>query len=234
MASFSNDVKKELCKGITDKDKRYACLYGILLYCKGLTDSHISFSTECEEFALLFEMLVKSIFNNEIKVKIETGSRKNGNKAYALSIEDKQSVSRIQQTYNINIERREINLKNIVNNSLNVFLAGVFFICGSVSDPYKEYHLEFTVPNEQLYKDLHDILLSLGIESGKTVRKGLTVLYVKDSENIEGAGKERLFGNLSRKRKKTFLEKSVDKGEEFCYNHKCSAENLVADGKSSN
>ena len=100
MASFSNDVKKELCKGITDKDKRYACLYGILLYCKGLTDSHISFSTECEEFALLFEMLVKSIFNNEIKVKIETGSRKNGNKAYALSIEDKQSVSRIQQTYN--------------------------------------------------------------------------------------------------------------------------------------
>ena len=185
MASFSNDVKKELCKGITDKDKRYACLYGILLYCKGLTDSHISFSTECEEFALLFEMLVKSIFNNEIKVKIETGSRKNGNKAYALSIEDKQSVSRIQQTYNINIERREINLRNIVNNSLNIFLAGVFFICGSVSDPYKEYHLEFTVPNEQLYKDLHDILLSLGIESGKTVRKGLTVLYVKDSENIE-------------------------------------------------
>ena len=46
MASFSNDVKKELCKGITDKDKRYACLYGILLYCKGLTDSHISFSVK--------------------------------------------------------------------------------------------------------------------------------------------------------------------------------------------
>lgn len=185
MASFSNDVKKELCTVITDNDKRYACLYGILLYCKGFTDSHISFSTECEEFALLFEMLVKNIFNNDIKVKIETGMRKNGSKAYALSIEDKQAVRRIQETYNINFDRREINLKNIVNNSLNIFLAGVFFICGSVSNPYKEYHLEFTIPWRQLYCDLHDIFLSLGIETRKTVRKGLTVLYVKDSENIE-------------------------------------------------
>lgn len=185
MASFSNDVKKELCKGITDKDKRYACLYGILLYCKGFTDSHISFSTECEEFALLFEMLVKNIFSNEIKVRIETGTRKNGSNIYNLGIEDKQSVERLWKTYNMDIDKREINLKHIVNNSLNIFLAGVFFICGSVSDPYKEYHLEFTVPNEQLYKDLHDILLSLGIEAGKTIRKGMTVLYVKDSENIE-------------------------------------------------
>lgn len=185
MASFSNDVKKELCAGITDKDKRYACLYGILLYCKGFTDSHISFSTECEEFALLFKMLVKNIFNNEIKVIIETGTRKNGNNVYTLSIEDRQSAEHIRQLYNIDINKREINLKHIVNNSLNIFLAGVFFICGSVSDPYKEYHLEFTVPSQQLYKDLHDILLSLGIEAGKTVRKGMTVLYVKDSENIE-------------------------------------------------
>lgn len=185
MASFSNDVKKELCAGITDKDKRYACLYGILLYCKGFTDSHISFSTECEEFALLFEMLVKNIFNNEIKVRTETGTRKNGNNVYTLSIEDRQSAEHIRQLYNIDINKREINLKHIVNNSLNIFLAGVFFICGSVSDPYKEYHLEFTVPSQQLYKDLHDILLSLGIEAGKTVRKGMTVLYVKDSENIE-------------------------------------------------
>lgn len=185
MASFSNDVKKELCTGITDKDKRYACLYGILLYCKGFTDSHISFSTECEEFALLFEMLVKNIFSNEIKVRIETGARKNGSNIYTLGIEDKQSVELIRKTYNIDIDKREINLKHIVNNSLNIFLAGVFFICGSVSDPYKEYHLEFTVPSQQLYNDLYDILLSLGIEAGKTVRKGTTVLYVKDSENIE-------------------------------------------------
>lgn len=185
MASFSNDVKKELCTGITDKDKRYACLYGILLYCKGFTDSHISFSTECEEFALLFEMLVKNVFNNEIKVEIEKGTRKNGSNVYTLSIEDGQSAEYIRKAYNIDIDKREINLKHIVNNSLNIFLAGVFFICGSVSDPYKEYHLEFTVPSQQLYKDLHDILLSLGIEAGKTVRKGMTVLYVKDSENIE-------------------------------------------------
>lgn len=185
MSSFSNDVKKELCSGITDNDKKYACLYGILLYCKGFTDSHISFSTESEEFAALFEMLVKSIFSGIIKASCETGTRKSGSKIYTVSITGEDSVKLIKETYDIKLDRREINLKHIANNSINVFLAGVFFICGSVSDPYKEYHLEFTVPEQQLCSDLHDMLLSLGIDAGITVRKGITVIYIKDSENIE-------------------------------------------------
>ncbi|MGN0613999.1 MAG: DNA-binding protein WhiA [Porcipelethomonas sp.] len=185
MASFSNDVKKELVSGITDKDKRYACLYGILLYCKNLSADHISFTTESVEFAQMFQVLVRSVFRNMVHVKNEVSERKNGGKLCSLTIDDRDEISRVLNTYNIRPEKREINLRHIVNNSLNVFLAGIFFICGSVSDPYKEYHLEFTVPDEMLYSDLHDILLSIGIDGRKTQRKGVNVLYIKDSENIE-------------------------------------------------
>ena len=42
-----------------------------------------------------------------------------------------------------------------MKNTILLFsLAGVFLICGSVTDPEKEYHLEFTLPCEQLYFDL--------------------------------------------------------------------------------
>lgn len=185
MASFSNDVKQELCAGITDKDKRYACLYGILLYCKNFSDEHIAFSTECSRFAELFTRLMKSVFNGKVVFSLETGTKKSGQTVYSVSVSGKENVKMITDTYSIKTQKREINLRHIVNNSLNVFLAGVFFICGSVSDPYKEYHLDFSVPEEQLYLDLHDILMSLGISGGRTQRKGHPVLYVKDSENIE-------------------------------------------------
>ncbi len=185
MASFSNDVKKELVAVITDKDKRYACLYGILLYCKNLSEKRIAFTTESSVFAYMFKDLIKSVFKDEVDVNIEVSDKKNGGKIYSLSIENGGHIKMILDKYNIDPLNREINLRHIVNNSLSVFLAGIFFICGSISDPYKEYHLEFTVPEETLYSDLHDILLNIGINGRKTQRKGMNVLYIKDSENIE-------------------------------------------------
>lgn len=185
MASFSNDVKNELVAVITDKDKRYACLYGILLYCKNLSESRIAFTTECSVFANMFKELIKSVFKDGVAVNTDVSDKKSGGKIYSLSIENSGHIKMILDKYNIDPLNLEINLKHIVNNSLSVFLAGIFFICGSISDPYKEYHLEFTVPEETLYSDLHDILLSIGINGRKTRRKGMNVLYIKDSENIE-------------------------------------------------
>ena len=159
MASFSNDVKEELCSGITDRDKMYACLYGAVLYCRSISDNHISFSTESLGFAGLLENLFERIFGKGAIPLVESGRKRNNVSVY--------------------------NLKNIVNNSLNSFLAGVFFVCGSVSNPYKEYHLEFSIAEKKLADDLNGILLNLGIEAGYAERKNSSVLYIKDSENIE-------------------------------------------------
>ena len=106
MASFSNDVKEELCTGITDKDKRYACLYGILLYCKNFTENHICFTTECKGFAELFNTLVKNVFDGSVAYSCETGVRKNGQPVYSVSVSGKENVKRITDTYNIKLEKR--------------------------------------------------------------------------------------------------------------------------------
>ncbi len=185
MASFSNNVRKEICSSITDSDKKYACLYGIILYCRHLDCSKISVHTESECFFELACSLITGIFGDKSCYETEVLTKKNGCSVYYINISDRIFLQKIFETYNINPDRREINLKNIVNNSLNAFLAGVFFICGSITDPNKEYHLEFTPPAQQLYFDLDSILQGFGISARRTERKGHAVLYIKDSENIE-------------------------------------------------
>ncbi len=185
MASFSNDVKKEMVSAITDKDKRYACLYGVLLFCRNISDNIVSFTTESEEFSQLFPRIVKSVFKDDISVNIEVTQKKSGRNIYSISIIGEEQVEKLLKRYGISAQSRKIDTEHIVNNSVSAFLAGVFFICGSVSDPNKEYHLEFTMHDESLFNDLHKILLEIAIDGRKTERKGVTVLYIKDSENIE-------------------------------------------------
>lgn len=185
MASFSNDVKKELASAITDKDKRYACLYGVLLFCRNISESTVSFTTESEEFSQLFPRIVKSVFKDNVSVNTDVTQKKSGGNIYSISINGEEQVEEVLQRYGISLGNRKIDTELIDNNSVSAFLAGVFFICGSVSDPNKEYHLEFTMPVESLFDDLHKILLEIAIDGRKTERKGVTVLYIKDSENIE-------------------------------------------------
>lgn len=184
MASFSNKVKSEICRSITDSDKKYACLYGIILYSRHLNEKRISVHTESDSFFELMRMLLKDVFGCT-EYDTEITDKKNGCKGYYINIIGKAALEKVYSTYGIDLNKRTINQKNIVNNSLNAFLAGVFFVCGSITDPNREYHMEFTVQSEELFSDLDNILCRLGISAGRTERKGNSILYIKDSENIE-------------------------------------------------
>lgn len=178
--SFADEVRTEVRRTINDMDKRFACLYGILLYTRVFTEEQIYIQTESSEVSALVPELFSSVFG----VKVQP-SEKTENTGVSFNITDFELIKKIRNTYKIDTVCREINLRNIVNNSTSAFLAGAFFICGSVIDPNKEYHLEFVTPSELLCSDLNAILGSFGV-SGKIIqRKKSYVLYIKDSECIE-------------------------------------------------
>lgn len=178
--SFADEVRVEVRRTINDMDKRFACLYGILLYTRVFTEEQICIQTESSEVSALVPELFSSVFG----VKVQP-SEKTENTGVSFNITDSELIKKIRNTYKIDTVCREINLRNIVNNSTSAFLAGAFFICGSVIDPNKEYHLEFVTPSELLCSDLNAILGSFGV-SGKIIqRKKSYVLYIKDSEFIE-------------------------------------------------
>ncbi len=65
------------------------------------------------------------------------------------------------------------------------FLRGAFLVCGSVTDPQKEYHIEFSVAKSKLCDDLLRLIEDLGLKAKKIIRNNSYVLYSKEAESIE-------------------------------------------------
>lgn len=66
----------------------------------------------------------------------------------------------------------------------NAFLAGAFYTCGSISRPDRGDRLEFTPPDDGLCGALEELLARQGFLLKRTVRRGKSVLYTKESSVI--------------------------------------------------
>ncbi len=181
--SFSNDVRSEICSSISDKDKRFACLYGMLLFCRTLSPEEICFQTESSISADIFSELFRNVFGREVQC-VET-VRRTDVKLYSFEITDRELIDEVYRVYHLFRNVRTIDPEIIVTNSLGVFTAGVFLACGSVNDPSKEYHLEFTVPGEVLAEEMTVLLRDIGVTAKTVTRRGQYVVYIKGSESIE-------------------------------------------------
>lgn len=181
--SFSNEVRKEICSSVNDKEKRFACLYGMLLFSRELSAGSVCFQSESGSSSQLFAELFRRVFRTEPVCK--TNTRRNGTVLYSYEITDPKLISEIYSRYRIDPEEREINSEIIATNSLGVFTAGAFLACGSVNDPEKEYHLEFAVPDDKLASELKALFGDIGVNAKTSLRRGQHIVYIKGSESIE-------------------------------------------------
>lgn len=181
--SFSNDVRSELCSTINDKDKKFACLYGMLLFSRILAPERICFQTESSISAERFGKLFRSVFGYD--PECSERERRSGNVLRSYDITDPEITAEVFRRYRFSTDKRHIDYETVSTGSLGVFTAGAFLAGGSVNDPSKEYHLEFVSPEEELAKELISLLEDIGIKAGLTTRRGQFVVYIKESESIE-------------------------------------------------
>lgn len=185
--SFSHSVKKELCSVITDKDRKYCCLYGMLLFCRIFSAEAIVFQTENYEVCGLFRRLADDVIGGKNITEVSEIKKKNGGALYSISVPSEHYREEIIYRFRISgravIHRIQTDI--IDNNSVFAFIAGAFLSCGSVTEPIKEYHLEFAVPYRELAADLTELLVSVGVNAKYAERKNAYVIYLKDSEAIE-------------------------------------------------
>ena len=182
MISFSNQVKQELCTTITDRDKAYACLYGMLLFARQLRQDEILMQSESEAFYELMPRLFRQVFGDRVQPRMETGQH---GTLYSVSLTDPEQARIVLEQYHIILPERPLEMTNVVTNSLGSFTAGAFLSCGSMTDPNKEYHLEFVLPCAQLEEPFSQILLAIGVNAKTVLRKSMPVVYLKHSEQIE-------------------------------------------------
>lgn len=67
------------------------------------------------------------------------------------------------------------------------FLRGAFLMCGAVSNPEREYHLEFAAPTEEFANFVTDQVNYFEISAKTTCRKTKYVVYLKRAEEIADA-----------------------------------------------
>ena len=183
--SFSGEVKKELCE-ISVDEMSHCCkvaeCYGALLMGKSFSSREIVFSTEYDYVAehvnqILYDLIGENLFNKE-KSKSK----------YKLVISDKSKIMKVFDLFGH--EKRQLNLRinraNLEDECcFSAFLRGAFLACGTVTDPNKNYHLEFVVPFMKLSQDFYRLVEDVGITAKTVIRKNSNVIYIKDSENIE-------------------------------------------------
>ncbi len=181
--SFSDKVREHIRSTINDQDKRFACLYGMLLFGRTLHADEICLKSESEVFFAVFPVLLKTVFGAAVPLEITQKPRKDGSILYIYQIKGREHVTRIRSLFHIH-EERTIDMRNLPTNSMGMFLGGVFLTCGSITDPEKDYHLEFAAPTERLCRDLCDVLLSVGVHPHTTKRRYAYGAYLKGSEEI--------------------------------------------------
>ncbi len=181
--SFSNGLKSELMSfsllsGCCDN----AQIYGLVLFSRSFSMREISFFSENSELADLYAESVGRLLSTNLKYR--TTQKKN----YVISLASPKERDDLLRHFghdNIALHLR-INRANLQNDCCySSFVRGAFLACGTISSPYKAYHLEFVVPSKKLCDDLAIILSEIGFPPKYIQRKGINVLYYKDSGLIE-------------------------------------------------
>lgn len=182
--SFSQDVKNEIVqKKITRECCALAASYGIACFgryfdCKGLV-LHTELLGVAQYAKRLFGIC-------GVHGAIITKERPSG-PLYEFKVDDPQEVDKMLKLFHCEEEQvsRHIDPRLIrCGHCFSAFVASAFLCCGTMTDPSKEYNLEFLCPRYNLAKDLEGILAEHEFPPRRTVRKGVNVIYVKASEQV--------------------------------------------------
>lgn len=181
--SFSKQIKDELLK----KEFENACcekafLYGMCIFGKSFSSYGIGLQTENKAIARRYLQLLNKLCR--VKATIRTSA---GGKTHTVMITDTAQCEKILSVFGHESRGSlKINHSNFdCENCVHAFLAGAFLSCGTISDPNKNYHLEFTVPYLNLSKSLATLLGEEELSPKTANRKGYNIVYFKDSEAIE-------------------------------------------------
>lgn len=164
--SFTTDVKKELCGGDLSRRQEKTVLYGFL-YCLRERDAYFTESADIKDFLRRIA--------GESKVPF-IPHKKLGRSGFLLDF-----TEIALDTSNTSIDSSYVDGRD---ENTGLFLRGAFIACGVVTDPNKEYHLEFSIYNKEKSDALCRLISESGMNIKSSTRKGKSILYTKDSESI--------------------------------------------------
>lgn len=185
--TFATRVKSEIShnKGLISRNKK-AFSYGMLLCGKSFSPESISMTTENKYIAKLY---AKLIFQ-QIPMQTSVTTREyNGNfqqSTYAVSVDDGEDRRTILGFFGQDGQDGSFAQELLSDEEhRRAFVAGALLSAGNISDPQKDYHLEFALGEKQTAQYLLELLCSMELNFKLTTRRSQSVVYCKDSRSIE-------------------------------------------------
>lgn len=186
--SFSSSVKAELCTHTIEKAccARAFC-YGAASFAHTFLPGLLEFHTEHRDIA----HHLRTAFSMQ-GIELHTGAyRVHGHEKMALSTAPERGPAQLAAFLRrcgidpaAAAEPRAVRLLHCPD-CLRALLAGAFLTGGVISNPEKEYHIEFISPNAGRLDELERLLADAGFEARRTRKNGNGVVYLRASEQIE-------------------------------------------------
>lgn len=191
--SFAYDTKTALA-GVLIKDRccKKALLFGMLYPSSEFSSANdttlgctVRYSTDNEKCASLLTAMARSLCRNDaVWEQVKQRSRRGIQQDFwhLLGGEELLSEPLIEE---FSAATRELAHIAVCENCSKAFLRGLFLACGTIVDPMKAYHLEFSVSEEDKCNQVSEYLSSLGFPVKITIRRGVRAIYLKESEAVE-------------------------------------------------
>lgn len=181
--SFSSELKAALCQKSSSDCCTRAQLYGMLLFSRTFSPRDISLSSESKETVEVFARLVRRVLDCYVSISERGETRKRYHGEVLGDAERKRALNAYAKLYQN--EFSTVRMETLAKDCCKAaFLRGVFLACGTVSDPEKQYRLEFVVHTNTLAVDLYGLLYRRGLSPYLSARGKYVVVYIKKREDI--------------------------------------------------
>lgn len=183
--SFSSDTKAEIAQ---HRLAKACCLraaaYGAACFAKYFDARGIVIQTELEPVARHFDRVFRRC---GVTGAITPKERPNG-ALYEFAVKEEGAVTKLHALFGTTGRETSLQIDPKLlccPQCVAAFTAAAFLCSGTITDPQKEYNLEFLTARYNLAKDFEALLAEHEFEPHRTRRKGINVVYVKASGHIE-------------------------------------------------
>jgi len=189
--SYSSDTKEELCRLEPDS---VCCLLaelsgiisaaGSVIY-RGGGDKRLSVETENSSVARRVFRLLRDVFDVQPELVTVKRARLGGRSAHRIEIRGDEASFVLEGCGIQMMLRRAVPREVTVRKCCRMaFLRGVFLASGSVTDPEKEYHLEFVLGDEAFAAALQKLIARFDLDAHMTTRRQMSLVYLKGQNEI--------------------------------------------------
>lgn len=195
--SFSTETKNELARIMSDNTccniTELAAIVRLAgsIQIVGYKKLNLKITTELNSIARKVFKLLKQNYNINTTISVNKNQMLKRNNSYVLMVTSEMGAEKLIRELGILAPEEGYYTVNKVPADLikhqecaRAFIRGAFLGGGSISDPEKNYHMEFVTNNEDFANSLKDLINSLDFNCKIVARKNNYVVYLKESEQI--------------------------------------------------